>query len=394
MPDALIVGACRTPIGTSFRGSLVDVSTYTLARHVLSEAVNRLGIGSEHFDDIAMGEVLAGGGVIGRYAAIDAGLAHVPTYALNRQCATGLTAIEHSAANIRAGMNHLVIAGGVHSASTRPVLRRRTLGTDDEWQDPWVSESHPYTEEAPNQDMPFTIGWNTAQRAGISRADMDAWALRSHQRAINSIDSGAFDEEIAPVKIVRRDGSVGWFDIDEHPRRDTSMEKLAKLKPIHPEIEGFSITPGNSSGVNDAAAVVVVASDSFAAREGLTPLAVIRSWASVGVEPVATGLAPPKVIPMALRRAGLSLNDVKLIEINEAFASVPIAACKVLDLDPEIVNVNGSGCSLGHPIAATGARMVATMVYELRRRGGGIGVVSMCAGGGMGSAAVIDVQAP
>jgi acetyl-CoA C-acetyltransferase len=183
------------------------------------------------------------------------------------------------------------------------------------------------------------------------------------------------------------------FEVDEHPRRGTSMEKLAGLKPLHPEIEGFSVTAGNASGLNDAAAALVVTSDGFARERGLAPLATVRAWASVGVNPYDTGMAPTIAIPKALGRAGLRVADVDLWEINEAFAVVPVAACKLLDIDPERVNVSGSGCSLGHPIAATGARMVTTLVNDLARRGGGIGVASMCAGGGMGSALVLEVAA-
>jgi acetyl-CoA C-acetyltransferase len=233
--------------------------------------------------------------------------------------------------------------------------------------------------------MSITVGWNAAVKAGISREEMDAWALRSHRNAIAAIDEGRFKEEIVPIETPH-----GLFSVDEHPRRDTSMEKLAALKPLHPEIEGFSITAGNACGANDGAAVLTIASD----RLGLPALATVRSWASVGVDPASTGLAPVEVIPKALARAHVSLSDVDLFEINEAFASMCVATVKLLDLDPDRVNVNGSGCSLGHPVAATGARMLVTLVHELRRRGGGIGVAAMCAGGGMGSATVIEVPAP
>jgi acetyl-CoA C-acetyltransferase len=172
------------------------------------------------------------------------------------------------------------------------------------------------------------------------------------------------------------------------------MEKLASLKPLHPEIEGFSVTAGNASGVNDAAAAVVVMSSDFAAEKGLAPLAKILSWASVGVDPYETGMGPIKAIPKALTKAGLSVEDVDLFEVNEAFASVPVAVEKVLGVSGDKINISGSGCSLGHPIAATGARMVTTLIYDLRRQGGGIGVATMCAGGGMGSALVIEVPAP
>jgi acetyl-CoA C-acetyltransferase len=214
---------------------------------------------------------------------------------------------------------------------------------------------------------------------------MDAWALRSHRNAIRAIDEGRFTDEIRPMGTPH-----GLFAVDEHPRRDTSMAKLAKLTPVHPEIEGFSITAGNASGANDGAAVLAVASD----RLGLPALATIRSWASVGVDPAETGLAPVAAIPKALGRAGMSVADVDLFEINEAFAAMCVATVELLGLDADRVNVNGSGCSLGHPVAASGARMLVTLVHELRRRGGGVGVAAMCAGGGMGSATVVEVAAP
>jgi acetyl-CoA C-acetyltransferase len=265
-------------------------------------------------------------------------------------------------------------------------------GTDD-WTD-WMSPTHPETPDAPTLDMSITVGWNAASSTGLTREDLDAWALRSHQRAVAGIQSGAFEDEIFPLDVVQRDGTKVTFATDEHPRAATSMEKLASLKPLHPEIEGFSITAGNAAGVNDAAAAMVLTDRSFAEQQGLAPLAIIKAWASVGVQPRDTGLAPIKVIPKLLERAGLTIADVDLWEINEAFASVPVATCKELGLDEEIVNVLGSGCSLGHPIAATGARMVMTTLHELRRRGGGIGVAAMCAGGGMAGAVLFEVPAP
>jgi acetyl-CoA C-acetyltransferase len=267
-------------------------------------------------------------------------------------------------------------------------MPRPRIRVGEEWQN-WMPPTHPDRPDAPNTDMSITIGWNVAQRAGISREDMDAWALRSHRNAVRAIDEGRFDAEIVPVETAH-----GLFSVDEHPRRNTSPERLAGLKVLHPEIDGFSITAGNACGANDGAAALVIASDSAADGAGLPVLATVRSWVSVGVDPAETGLSPVKAIPKALARAGLSTTDVDLCEINEAFASVAVAAVRLLDLDPDRVNVNGSGCSLGHPVAATGARMLVTLVHELRRRGGGIGVASMCAGGGMGSAMVIEVPAP
>ena len=380
MPEAVVVSALRTPIGTAFKGTLRDTSAYDLAHHVVAAAAADLN--PALIDDVILGEGLYGGGVVARHAAVTAGLTSVAGLAHNRHCAAGLAAVQGAAASIRAGMDQLVIAGGVNSASTGPKSRFRL---DGEWVDPWNPPTHPDRPDAPNLDMSITVGWNAAVKAGVSRAEMDSWALRSHRNAVRAIDEGRFDAEIIPIKTEH-----GLFSVDEHPRRDTTLEKLASLKPLHPEIEGFSITAGNASGANDAAAALVVASD----RLGLPALATVRSWASIGVDPAETGLAPVKVIPKALSRADLSLADVDLFEINEAFAAMCVATIGMLGLDPERVNVNGSGCSLGHPVAASGARMLVTLVHELRRRGGGIGVAAMCAGGGMGSAAVIEVHAP
>jgi acetyl-CoA C-acetyltransferase len=379
MPEAVLVSALRAPIGTAGRGTLRDTTAFDLANHVVSAA--KEGLDPEQIDDVILGEGLYGGGVIARHAAITSGLTTVPGLAMNRHCAAGLAAVQNAAASIRAGMDELIIAGGVNSASTSP---RSKIRVGEEWLD-WMSPTHPDRPDAPNRDMSITVGWNAALKAGVTREDMDAWALRSHQHAIQAIDEGRFKEEIVPIETPH-----GLFAVDEHPRRDTSMEKLAKLKVLHPEIEGFSITAGNACGSNDGAAALVVASD----RLGLPALAYVRSWASVGIDPAYTGLAPVEAIPKALKRAGLTVDQVDLFEINEAFAAMCVATIRLLELDPEKVNVSGSGCSLGHPVAATGARMLVTLVHELRRRGGGIGVASMCAGGGMGSAAVIEVPAP
>ncbi|SEG85044.1 acetyl-CoA C-acetyltransferase [Thermomonospora echinospora] len=384
MPEAVITAALRTPIGTAFKGTLRDTTAYDLADHVVRAAAR--GLDPTLIDDVVLGEGLYGGGVVARHAAITAGLTSVAGLSNNRHCAAGQAAVQSAAASIRAGMDELVIAGGVNSASTSPKSRFR-VGED--WLDPWNPPTHPDRPDAPNLDMSITVGWNAAVRAGVTREEMDAWALRSHRNAVRAIDEGRFTEEIVPIETPH-----GLFSVDEHPRRDTSMEKLASLKPLHPEIEGFSITAGNASGANDAAAALVVASDRLAADRGLPVLATVRSWASVGVDPAETGLAPVKAIPKALARAGLSPSDVDLFEINEAFAAMCVATIGLLGLDPERVNVNGSGCGLGHPVAATGARMLVTLVHQLRRQGGGIGVAAMCAGGGMGSATVIEVPAP
>jgi len=391
VPDAVVVSTARTAIGTAFRGTLVDVDALELGTRAIAEAVRRAGIDPALVDDVVLAEALYGGGDIARYAAIEAGLEHVAGLAHNRHCAGGLAALTTAAASVRAGMDRAVVAGGTQSSSTSPRSTRRVPGSDD-WED-WFSPTHRDRPAAPNMDMSITVGWNAAVEAGVTREEMDAWALRSHQRAVAGIDNGSFVEEIFPLEVTRRDGTTTTFAVDEHPRRDTSREKLASLKPLHPEIEGFSITAGNACGANDGAAALVVADRALAEASGIEPLASVRAWASVGVPPERTGLAPTIAIPKALDRAGVALGDVALWEINEAFASMCVATTRILGIDEEIVNVLGSGCSLGHPIAMTGARMVVTLIHELRRRGGGTGVAAMCAGGGMSTAVVLDVPA-
>jgi acetyl-CoA acetyltransferase family protein len=392
MPKAVIVSACRTAIGSAFKGTLTETEPSELAKAVVEESLKRTGLAANEVDDLVLAESLYGGGVIGRYVAAEAGMNELPAMAVNRHCASSLTAISIAAGSVIAGMDRAVIAGGTNSSSLSPRSTKRTAGTED-WAD-WMSLSHPDRPDAPALDMSITVGWNTAQITGATREDLDGWALRSHERAIAAIDEGRFKEEIVPITVTKKDGTQVVFDTDEHPRRGSTAEKMASLKVLHPEIENFSITAGNASGVNDAAAVVTVMSDELAEEKGLTPLATILSWASVGVDPYETGMAPTKAIPKALQRAGLTLEDIDLFEVNEAFASVPVAVEKVLGVSNEIINVSGSGCSLGHPIAATGARMITTLIYDLRRRGGGKGLATMCAGGGMGSAVIIDVPAP
>jgi acetyl-CoA C-acetyltransferase len=389
MPDAVIVAAARTPIGTARKGTLLDVTTFELAAHAAGEALKRSGIPAGEVDDMQMGESLQGGGDVARYAAIELGLVEVPGMALNRHCASGMGAVQSSAGSIIAGMDKVAIAGGSESMSSMPMVTKRTPFTDD-WAQ-WMSPSHPEQPDAPAFDMSITVGLNTVQYAGLTRQDCDEWAVRSHQRAIQAIDEGRFDEEIVPIEVKLRDGSTTLFAVDEHPRRGSNMEKMASLKPLHPEIPDFPITAGNASGVNDGAAALMLVSSDYAQAHGLTPLAKIASWASTGTNPRDTGLGPILSIPKALDRAGMTIADVNLAEINEAFASVPVAACRELGLSEDITNVSGSGCSLGHPVACTGARMIITTMYELRRRGGGIGLASMCAGGGMGSTTVFEV---
>ena len=393
MGDAVIVAAARTPIGTARKGSLAGFTAFELARLAVEEAAKRSGIPTEDFDDIVLGEVLQGGGDIARYVAIELGLTEVPGMAHNRHCASGMAAVQTAAANIRAGMDRVVIAGGSESISQSPQVFRKLPGPYGGVQQ-WLSPSHPETPDAPTMDMSITVGWNTAQRCDVTREAMDDWAYQSHQRAVAAIDEGRFRDEVFAVEVPVGRGERKIFDTDEHPRRDTTLEKLAALPPLHPEIPGFSITAGNASGLNDGSCALVLTDDAYARDHDLEVLATVRSWASAGLPPADTGLGPTVAIPKAAARAGIELTDVDLVEINEAFASMAVASSRVLGFPHDIVNVSGSGCSLGHPVACTGARMIATLVYELRRRGGGTGVASMCAGGGMGSATVLEVPAP
>lgn len=389
---AAIVAAARTPIGTARRGTLANTPAIELAKPVVAAVVERSGLSAADFDDLVLAESLQGGGDSARYVAVDLGLTNIPGLAVNRQCASSLSAIAVGAGQIAAGMSRAILAGGMESCSTTPLLRKRKPFTNgkaaEDYEDPWFPYSHPPTEDAPALDMSITVAHNCAVQYAITREAQDEWALRSHQRAVKAIDSGSFLDEIVPVRVPQADGSIITFSEDEHPRRDSSLETLAGLKVLHPEIDGFTVTAGNSSGVNDAAAAVALTTPDTT-RE---VLAHVLSWSAVGVAPNRTGSGPITAIPKALELAGRKLQDVTLFEINEAFAAQAVACARELGLDEEIVNVYGSGISLGHPIAATGARMVTSAIYELRRRGGGLGVLSMCAGGGMGAAMVIEVS--
>lgn len=391
MTDAVVVSAARTAIGTSLKGTLANTSGEDLAVAVLAETVRRSGLDPARFDDVIFAESLYGGGVLSRYAAVVNGMLGVPGQAVNRHCAGSLTAIGNAAAGIRSGMETAVVAGGVQAGSAAPIMRSRVLGTVDEFIEPWRPPTHPDSAEAPNSDMSISVGWNTAKALGITREEMDAWAWRSNMRAVAAIDAGKFTDEIFPLKVHDWSGAVVEFDTDEHPRRGSTMAKLASLPPLHPEIPGFSITAGNTGGYNDAAAAVALTSRESAQAEHLTPMATVLGWSAAGVDPALMGFGALDAIHKVLARTGHQASDITLWEVNEAYASVPIAACREFGLDEEAVNFSGSGCSLGHPIAASGARMVTTLVHELRRRGGGLGVAAMCAGGGMGGAVLLEV---
>ena len=376
--DVVVVSGARTPIATAYKGSLTGVDAWSLAEVAMGAAVERSGVPVELIEDIGWGESMQGGGNVGRYAANQLSMSQVPGVATQRWCASGMAGTQWIAASIAAGMIDAGIGGGVESMSTAPATSK--MG------EMWLPAANLETEDAPPFNTAKGVGDNAARMAGVTREEADAWAYRSHMNAVRAIDEGRFKNEIVPVTLP--DGSE--FAVDEHPRRTSSLEKLATLPLLNPFDEGATTTAGNASGLNDAAAALVLTSRAFAETHGLTPLAAIRGWASVSLTPAETGLSPAHAIRKALAKAGIDQSDVASWEINEAFASVTVAAVKALGLDPETVNVNGSGCSLGHPIGCTGARMIVTMMNELERTDSRYGVVAMCAAGGMGSATVIE----
>jgi acetyl-CoA acetyltransferase family protein len=391
MGDAVILSAVRTPIADAKKGALARTPIAEIAKATMAEAMKRADVPPSDVDDIVLGEVMHGGGAIGRFVALDLGLPpDTPGMAVQRHCATGLQAVVAAAADIRSNMTRVVLAGGAESMSQTP---KTYMASPEPFGgiEPWMSLSHPVTDDAP-MIMGITVGENTAEEAGVTREEQDEWAYHSHARAIAAIDDGRFAEEIVPMELRDRKGNVTIFDTDEHPRRDTSIEKLAALRPLFKA--GGTVTAGNSSSLNDGSAALIVADEAYAAEHGKQPLAIVRGWAAAGVEPARTGLAPTVAVPRALERSGVRAQDIKLVEINEAFASMAVASARILGFDHSIVNVNGGAVGLGHPVACSGARILVTLIHELRRRGGGLGVATLCAGGGMSLATVVEVLAP
>ena len=390
MPTPVIVGAARTAIGRSFKGALVNTPPETLITTVLPEVVRRSGVDTADIDDIIFAESHYGGGDLARYAADATGLSHVPGQSVNRHCAGSLTAIGNASAQIGSGMERVLIAGGVQSLSMTPLVNWRIPGPELKFEEKWMPPTHVETPDAPTRDMSITVGWNTAQSYGITREEMDAWAARSHHRAIAAMDAGKFADEIVPLKITQFDGSVVDFSVDEHPRRDTTVDKLAGLKVLHPEIEGFSITAGNASGINDGAAALGLARAGAAETAGLAPRARILGYAHAGVRPEVMGVGPIPAVEALLARTGLSVGDFDVIESNEAFAAQALAVNAGLGLDPAKVNSNGGAIALGHPVGATGAILAVKALYELERTGGSKALVTMCIGGGQGIALALE----
>jgi acetyl-CoA C-acetyltransferase len=397
MPDyepAVILSACRTPIG-SFGGALKEFSSVDLGAIVIKEAIRRAGVKPIDLGDVIMGCVLqAGAGMnVARQAAIKAGVPQeVPGETINRVCGSGLQAVVHAVEATRVGYVDLMLAGGTESMSSAPYLLKGArwgyrLGNAEAY-DTLIMEGLTCAMEGCHMGI---TAENIASRFHVSREEQDAYAAESQRRAEAAITGGLFKDEIVAVEIPQRKGNPILFDTDEYPRAGTTVDKLAALKPAFKK-DG-SVTAGNASGINDGAAAVVVATAERAATLGRKPLAKILSFASSGVDPAIMGMGPVPAVKKALDRAKLKTSDIDLFEVNEAFAVQAVAVMSELGLDPQKVNTRGGAISLGHPIGASGARVLTTLIYALRSQGGGKGVASLCIGGGMGIAMVIEVPA-
>jgi len=382
--EAVILSAVRTPIGR-YGGALSDVRPDDLAALVIKEAVERAGVPPVEIEDVYFGAANQAGEDnrdVARMAALLAGLPQsVAGVTVNRLCASGLSAIVGAAHAIRAGDGELFVAGGVESMSRAPLVTAKPeYGDGTTWDTTlgWRFPNPRMEEMFPLESMGET-GENVAELYGVSREDQDAFALQSHRRWAAAHEAGRFADELVPV---------GEVDQDEHPRPDTSFEKLATLKPAFRE--GGTITAGNASGINDGAAALVIASDEKARELGVEPLGRFVASAVAGVDPRYMGVGPVPAVQKLLVRAGIAVTDLDLVELNEAFASQSLQVIRELGLDPERVNVNGGAIALGHPLGMSGARLVVSLMHELRRRDGRYGLATLCVGVGQGQAAIFE----
>ena len=391
MSIAVIVSGARTAIGT-FGGSLSEIPVSELGRVVIESALKRAGIDPNDVEEVIMGNVLqAGVGMnAARQSAIAAGIPDsVPSFTVNKVCGSGLKAVALAAQAIAAGDADVIVAGGMESMSRAPYLLRKArtgyrLG-NDEIVDSMLSEG--LTCAMSNCHMGVTAE-NIAASFAITREMQDEFAAESQRRAEMAIAGGRFDEEITPVLITKKKGATVEFKVDEYPRAGTVVSTLGRLRPAF-QTDG-TVTAGNASGINDGAAAVVVASEERARLMELTPLAKIVSYASAGVDPRIMGMGPVPAIERALEKAGLEIKDIDLFELNEAFAAQSLAVLRKLSVDDSRVNVNGGAIALGHPIGASGARVLVTLLYEMRRRNVRRGLASLCIGGGQGIAMIVE----
>lgn len=391
MKEAVIVSAVRTPMG-SFGGSLKNVPTRTLGAIVIKEAIKRAGIKPEMVEEVIMGTVLQGalGQNVARQMTLDAGLPkEVPAMTINKVCGSGLRAIELAAQIIKAGDADILVAGGAENMSAAayaiPSARWGARMNDTKLIDMMTNDG--LTDAFHHYHMGITAE-NVAEQWGITREQLDEFSVISQNRAEAAIKEGKFKDEIVPVEIPQKKGDPIIFDTDEFPRFGTTMEKVAKLKPAFKK-DGI-VTAGNASGINDAGAAVVVMSREKAEELGIKPMCTIVSYASAGVDPSIMGVGPVPASEKALKKAGLTMKDMDLVEANEAFAAQSLAVRKDLGLDPEKTNVNGGAIALGHPIGASGCRILITLLYEMIKRDSKYGLATLCIGGGMGTTMIIE----
>ncbi|MBI4307783.1 MAG: acetyl-CoA C-acetyltransferase [Chloroflexi bacterium] len=389
--DIVIVSGARTAIGR-FGGGFRDYPAPQLGAVAVKEALRRAKLEPREVDQVIMGCTLQVGETVNvaRQSAVLAGLpVDVPAYTVNRVCGSGIEAIHCAARMIEAGDAEVVIAGGVENMSQMPYLLRNArwgyrLG-DAVLEDSMVSG--PLQCPFNHYHMGITAE-NVAEKYGVSREDQDRLALESHRRAVAAIKAGLFKDQIVPVHIPQPKGEAAPVDTDEHPRADTTLERLAKLAPAFKS--GGTVTAGNSSGINDGTAAVVVMARSKAQEKGLEPWLALRGRGEAGVEPAYMGIGPVEAAPKALKKAGLRLKDMDLIELNEAFAAQGVAVMRRLEMDPAKTNVNGGAIALGHPLGATAAILVIKLMYEMARRQSRYGLVTLCIGGGQGIASVFE----
>jgi acetyl-CoA C-acetyltransferase len=388
MTEVVVLDGARTPIGV-FGGSLRETNAPTLLEHAFRAALAKTKIAPQEIDETIVGQVFQGSDApdIARFCSLRVGIPkEIPGLTLNRQCASGLEAAVWGAKSILTGDARLVLTGGVESMSTVPYhVRGMRWGVKMGPQ--FLIDGMAELYDDPSAGGMWIWAENMAAKFKVAREEQDKWSLISHQRAVAATASGRLREEIVPLEISERKGTR-VMDKDEGPRADTSLEKLARLEPKW-QWDG-TITPGNASTLNDGACAVVVASREKANALGIPPLAKIVAWAVVGVDPEVTGYAPVVAIPAALKKAGLEQKEIALFEVNEAFAVMIVTTIRELNLDPEKLNVNGGGVSLGHPVGMSGSRLLLTMAYELKHRHAEFGVISLCAGGGQGIAVVIQ----